>query len=93
MAAGLQALTPNQMRGQMSALYLFAVNITGLALGPLLVGALTDYYFDEASDLKYSMALVGVLLTPPAIGLLLRGRTAFRRGIEEAAGWTDAAVA
>ena len=92
-AAGMQALTPNQMRGQMSALYLFAVNITGLALGPLLVGALTDYFFEAARDLKYSMALVGVLLTPPAIGLLLSGRAAFRRGIEEADSWTDAAAA
>ncbi len=87
-AAGMQALTPNQMRGQMSALYLFAVNITGLALGPLLVGVLTDYYFGAPQDVKYSMAIAGVLLTPPAIGLLLLGRGAFRRGIEEAAAWT-----
>ena len=79
---------PNQMRGQMSALYLFAVNITGLALGPLLVGVLTDYYFGAPQDVKYSMAIAGVLLTPPAIGLLLLGRGAFRRGIEEAAAWT-----
>ncbi len=87
-AAGLQALTPNQMRGQVSALYLFAVNITGLALGPLLVGILTDYYFDAPADLKYSMAVSGALLAPPAIALLLLGQRAFRRGVEEAAAWT-----
>jgi MFS family permease len=86
-AAGLQALTPNQMRAQVSALYLFSVNITGLALGPLMVGVFTDQVFGQPADIKYSLALTGLLLTPPAIVMLIVGRKHFRQGVIAAAAW------
>lgn len=89
-AAGLQALTPNQMRAQVSALYLFCVNITGLALGPVLVGLLTDNLFDGPAGIRYSLALTAVILTPPAIVLLLLGRRHFETGARSALAWSEA---
>lgn len=40
--AALQLIFPNQLRGQVSALLLFTINIGGLIMGPWLVGALND---------------------------------------------------
>lgn len=88
-AAGLQALTPNQMRAQVSALYLFCVNITGLALGPLIVGLLTDNVFRDPIGIKYSLAVTALILTPPAIGLLVVGRRHFQNGAEAAQLWSE----
>jgi len=63
------------------------VNITGLALGPLMVGLLTDQVFGQPADVKYSLALTSLLLTPPAIVLLIVGRKHFRQGVIAAAAW------
>ena len=43
--AALQRIFPNQVRGQVSALYLFLLNLGGLSLGPLLPGFLNDRLF------------------------------------------------
>jgi hypothetical protein len=40
--AALQLIFPNQLRGQVSALLLFTINIGGLIMGPWLVGVLND---------------------------------------------------
>jgi MFS family permease len=40
--AALQLIVPNQLRGQVSALMIFAINVGGLTMGPWLVGLLND---------------------------------------------------
>ena len=47
--AALQEMNPNNLRGQMSAIYLFVVNLIGLAIGPFVVALMTDYVFTEAA--------------------------------------------
>jgi MFS family permease len=86
-AAGLQAITPNQMRAQISAMYLFCGNIVGLGLGPVLVGALTEYVFRDPPAVKYSMALVGGLGVPLMLWLLWLGRRPFRESLQQAQSW------
>jgi MFS family permease len=43
--AALMQVTPGQMRGQVSALYLFTINLIGLGAGPTVVALLTDHVF------------------------------------------------
>jgi MFS family permease len=57
-AAVLQSMTPNEMRGRMTAIYLFSVNIFGLTLGPLLPALWTDFVFDgQGSRVGQSIAV------------------------------------
>ena len=49
-ASALQRIFPNQVRGVVSALYLFVLNIGGLSLGPLLPGVFNDYLFHNGKD-------------------------------------------
>ncbi len=65
--AALQTITPNQMRAQFTALYLFIFNLIGFGLGPLFIATLTDRVFGAPEDLRYSMALTAAVMTPPAI--------------------------
>jgi MFS family permease len=67
--AALHEVTPNRLRAQAAALYLFAVNILGLGLGPLIVALITDFLFADESALRYSLAIVGPVAS--FIGLLL----------------------
>jgi len=55
--AALQVIFPNQVRGLVSALYIFILNIGGLTLGPLLPGVFNDYLFHDEHMLGASMAL------------------------------------
>jgi len=55
--AALQFIFPNQMRGQMSALFLFIMSFGGVTLGPLLPGLLNDYFFHSEKMLGASMAV------------------------------------
>jgi MFS family permease len=64
--AALQLILPNQLRGQVSALFLFILSLGGLSLGPLLPGLLTDHFFHNekriGSALAVTMAGAAILM-------------------------------
>lgn len=55
--AALQMIFPNQVRGQISAFYLFCLNLGGLSLGPLMPGVLNDYVFHSEAAIGKSIAI------------------------------------
>ena len=59
--AALTVIFPNQVRAQVSALYLFILNLGGLTLGPLLPGVFTDYVFRDPNMLGPSIAITMAL--------------------------------
>jgi MFS family permease len=59
--AALQLIFPNQMRGQVSALLIFTINIGGLMLGPFLPGFFNDYIFKDEKMVGYSLTLTVVI--------------------------------
>ena len=60
-AAALQRIFPNQVRGQVSALFLFLLNLGGLGLGPLMPGLLNDRVFHNGKMVGESLAItIGV---------------------------------
>jgi MFS family permease len=57
----LQLVTPNELRGQVSAIYLFVVSLVGLSVGPVAVGAITDFVFHDRAKVGWSVAtLIGI---------------------------------
>ena len=81
--AALQQVVPNEMRAQVSAMYLFVINIIGLGAGPTVVALLTDRYFHDDTMLRYSLmiACTGAYLLS---ALLWRvGLGPFRRTVEQ----------
>ena len=76
--AALQLITPNRLRAQFSALMLFSTNLFGLALGPSLVAALTDFVFTDDQSLRYSLALLPLLVCPLAAILISWGLPHYR---------------
>jgi MFS family permease len=55
--AALQPIFPNQVRGQVSALFLFFLSLGGLSLGPLLPGLLNDRLFHNPLSIGSSLAI------------------------------------
>jgi MFS family permease len=84
--SALQLSTPNAMRGQINALYLFAIAAIGGAFGPLLIALLTDNVGRSEADLRYVLVGFRLLLAPLdcfLIWLAIRPYAlAYRRRIE-----------
>jgi MFS family permease len=80
-AAAVQEITPNQMRGQLAAIYLFAINIVGLGFGPTVVATLTDGYFQSDAAIGQSIALAIAITAPLAILVLLIARRPYREAV------------
>ena len=60
-AAGVVAIvtvTPNQMRGQATAIYLFCISFLGLSIGATSVALITDYIFYDEKMLSWSLSIV-----------------------------------
>ena len=69
-AAAFQEITPNRMRGQVSAIYLFAINLAGIGLGPTIVALLTQHVFGGDASVRYAIATV-VAVTAPLSAIAL----------------------
>jgi len=86
-AAAVQMVTPNQMRGQATAIFIFLTNMLGLALGSSLIAGITDFVFADESMLNYSLTAVSVILIPLAGVLFWKGLKAFAAAIEQSENW------
>ena len=62
--SALQVSTPNAMRGQINALYLFVIAAIGGGAGPLIIGMLTDFVAASEDDLRYVLAGTRLVLAP-----------------------------
>jgi len=80
--AALQEMVPNEMRGQTSAIFLFAGNLIGLGLGPTAVALLTDYVFHDDNQLHLSILLVVMFALSAGSLLLWRGLRPYRETID-----------
>ncbi len=88
-AASLQVVTPNQMRGLVTASYLFVMNIIGLGLGPSAVALFTDFAFVDEARLGWSIAATTAISIPLATGFLWLCLKPYLKAREAAAAWQD----
>jgi MFS family permease len=86
--AALQVITPNQMRGQVTALFLAVFNLIGFGLGPTFVALLTDQLFGADRFLPYSLALTAAILGPVAAFVIWRGMKPYGESVVRARAWT-----
>ena len=73
----MQEVTPNNMRGVVNGTYVVTTNVLGLALGPTLVAASTDFVFQDTQSVAKSLALVSIVVGPVAMLLLNQGRRSY----------------
>jgi MFS family permease len=62
--AALQLSTPNTMRAQINALYLFTIAAVGGGLGPLLIALFTDFVAQSEAALRYVLVGFRLVLGP-----------------------------
>jgi MFS family permease len=76
--ASIQPLANPHLRGRVSAVYVFAVNLIGLGIGPVAIGVLSDRVFAGDDALSQALAAYALLMAMLSILFLLR----FRKALE-----------
>lgn len=82
MLAAIQDVTPNQLRGQVTAIALLAVNLLGMGLGASVIAAITDFGFGDQGSLRYSIAITGAITLPLILVMLVSALPHYRRAVE-----------
>ncbi len=76
--AAIVMLTPPQIRGTVSAVYLFVLNMVAMGLGPLLTALMNDHVFHSDLAVGKSVAVVATVALVFSALLLAWGRRHFR---------------
>lgn len=80
-AAALQAMAPNRMRAQVTAIFFLFLNLLGITGGATLVALATDYLFQDETAVGYSMALVACTAASFAAVIMGWGLRYYRKTI------------
>lgn len=81
--AALQCVTPNRMRAQVSSLFFMMFGGFTTMIGPVFVGAITDYVLRDESRLRYAICASGVVTLPLALLVLRVALKPYRRAITD----------
>ncbi len=84
--SALQAVAPNELRAQMIAFYLIFVNFLSYAIGPLVIGFVSDF-FGGGTNIRYGISVLALVLYPTAAVCLTLCLHHFRKALEKAERW------
>ena len=79
--AAIQSVTPNEMRGQVTALYLFVFTVIGQGLGPVFIALVTDFLVKDESMIKIGLSGTAAVMTPLAALIIWLGVKPYGRAI------------
>lgn len=73
----INQITPNQFRGQLTAIYTIVVAVIAVGLGPLVAGAVSDYVLGGDEHIGTALSLLSVICGVFGFLLVLSARKAF----------------
>jgi len=79
--AAIQRIAPNEMRGQVTALYLFMFTFFG-AMGSGVIGLVSTFVIGDESKLWQAILLTAVIFLPAATFFMWRGIKPYREEVE-----------
>lgn len=77
----INQITPNQFRGQLTAIYTIVVAVVAVGLGPVVAGALSDYVLGGDQHIGTALSLLSVVCGILAFILIASARKSFRNEI------------
>jgi MFS family permease len=81
--AALQIVTPNRMRGQVTALYLFLFSVVGMGVGPTVVASITQFVLQSEAMLRYALVATSAIVGPVSLLIIWLGVRPYARAVSE----------
>ena len=88
----LQIISPNRMRGQITAIFFLFYNLIGQGLSPWFIGLFTDMVLKDESHLRYALLTAQVLFVPASLFVLWLGMKPYAREVAAIAAAEGAAA-
>jgi len=79
--AAIQRIAPNEMRGQVTALYLFMFTFFG-ALGPAVIGGVSTFVVGDEQKIWQAILITACIFLPLATFFMWRGIRPYREEVE-----------
>ncbi len=79
--AAFQIVTPTELRGKMTALFLFIFNFVGVAVAPLITGLITDFILKDESQIRWAIFAPAVTFGPISLLITWLGLKAYGREV------------
>lgn len=79
--AAIQRIAPNEMRGQVTALYLFMYTFFG-AMGSFVIGTVSDLVVGDPAKLWQALLIVAAVFMPLATFFMFRAIKPYRKEVE-----------
>lgn len=79
--AAVQRIVPNEIRGQVTALYLFMFTFFG-AMGSFVIGAVSDYIVGDPRNVWQALLITAAIFLPAATFFMYRGIRPYREEVE-----------
>jgi MFS family permease len=79
--AAIQRIAPNEMRGQVTALYLFMFTFFG-AMGPMVIGGVSTFVVGDEQQIWKAILITAAVLLPTAAFFMWRGIKPYREEVE-----------
>lgn len=79
--AAIQRIAPNEMRGQVTALYLFMFTFFG-AMGPMVIGFVSTFVVGDEEQIWKAILITAVIFLPTATFFMWRGIRPYREEVE-----------
>jgi MFS family permease len=79
--AAIQRIVPDEMRGQVTALYLFMFTFFG-AMGPLVIGIASTFIVGDESKIWLAILITALVFLPTATFFMWRGIRPYREEVE-----------
>jgi MFS family permease len=79
--AAIQRIAPNEMRGQVTALYLFMFTFFG-AMGPAVIGFTSTFVVGDEQQIWKAILITAVIFLPTATYFMWRGIRPYREEVE-----------
>jgi MFS family permease len=79
--AALQIVTPAELRGKITALYLLIYSVFGVALAPIVNGLFTDFVLHDESQIRWAIFLPTIVFNPLSLVIIWLGRKPYGREV------------
>ena len=79
--AAFQIVTPTELRGKMTALFLFIYSVVGVAFAPIVIGVLSTYFVGEG-NIRLAIFLPAVIFGPTSLLITWLGLKPYEREVK-----------
>ena len=80
--AAFQIVTPTELRGKMTALFLFIFSVVGVAIAPVITALIEDFILHDESQIRWAIFAPAIIFGPASLVITWLGLKPYEREVK-----------